>query len=226
MTLAQLATEVMARLNLSSTESSARVKRELNDAYRRLTSSCGLATSRRTTANVNSVALTPTVTFALDKVERVYITSPTKQVFPEITYDDCRNANIETATTGIPSAYAIKTMGGGDVTIELTPIPDGAYMIYADGYVTVATLADNDEPVVPTDYQDALIYDVLRVEYMKLDKRDLSQMSLNDYENRVAQLRYFIAKSNSLTISQGGRSGLGGGAYWPGRRWNAMLRRW
>ena len=50
---------------------------------------------------------------------------------------------------------------------------------------------------------------------MKMEKKDLSVMSSNDYEKRLAELRYFIAKSNALNIAQGQLAP----TFYRGRRW-------
>jgi hypothetical protein len=207
MTLDQLWTEVGARLNLTSDESEARVKRELNEAYRRVSSSIGLQLSRRSVGvTVNTIQDDPTVTFTLEKVERVYIPSA-RDVLDEITFDEIREANIELATGGVPRRYAIQSSTASTVTLCLNPIPSSVIAIYADGVVNASTLGDSDSPAFAADYHDVLIHDVLKTEYMKLEKPQLAGIAKSDFEERLAQLRYFIVKSNSLATVQGSRLG-------------------
>ena len=158
MTLDQLATEVMARLNLTSPESEARIKRELNDAYRRVTSAIGLVTTRRTTATEQTTPSDPALTFSLDKLENVYVTATgNRRVLPEVTYADYRDRVENTQNTGMPQCYAIETYGAGFVTIVLFPTPNDVINVSADGYRNLTTLDDADEPNIPADYNDALI---------------------------------------------------------------------
>jgi hypothetical protein len=209
MTLAELATEVGARLNLTSTESVTRVKRELNEAYRRVTSSIGLQTARRVSGTSQSTtADNPRITYTLEKIERLYITSA-KDVLEEVSYDEIKSGNVENSTTGTPRRWAVESHTHNTVTVFLDPVPSGIVAILADGYQNASTLGDSDSPAFPTDFHDLLIDSVMEVEYMKLEKPDLARLMKGRYEERLAQLRYFIVKSNSNATKQGSRAN-----YW------------
>jgi hypothetical protein len=47
-----------------------------------------------------------------------------------------------------------------------------------------------------------LIYDVCRVELQKMEKPALAQQAQADYEQRLSDLRYFLVKSNSMSVVQ------------------------
>lgn len=204
MTFTELVTEAANRLNLTSSEATARLGSYINQRYRRLTSAIGLNTSRRTTATVATVAGTETVTLALEKLESVYIpASGTRRVLSEITYDQLRIRNAEQAPSGVPLDYAIVTTGASSVTIALSPVPDSIITIYADGLANASTLSGSDIPDFPADYHDALVFGAVSDELYKMEKYPAAKEFQMQYEQRLAELQMFLAKSAYLSATQG-----------------------
>lgn len=209
MTLLELKTEAAGRLNLSSAEALARLGSFINQRYRRLTSSLGLNTSRRSTKSVNTVAGTATITFAFEKIEMVYCTVDGKRrVLKEFMYEDYLLAAVESPREGLPEQYAIKSFAPETVTIALYPTPDAIVSWSADGLNTVTTLADGDTPNIPTSFQDALILGALSDELFKMEKFNLAKDFQMQYEQRASELRLHLAKSamysETDTVNPGG----------------------
>jgi hypothetical protein len=219
-TFDEIVSEVKSRLNLTSTEATTRVGQFVNSRYRRLTSSVGVQTSRRTTSTANTVAGNPRVTFSLEKVERVYLTASGKaRVLSERSYDEWRTSVVHAPSSGDPLTYAIETTGASTVTIVLDPTPSGTETLSADGLQNASTLSGSSVPNFPADFHDALVFGAMADELRKMEKPDLAAEAEAQYEARVADLRYFLAKSGYLSITQGPRSGLTRGAYRSGYKW-------
>jgi hypothetical protein len=207
-TITELTSSTAGRLNLSSTDALTRIALRLNDRYRRLTSSIGLQTARRANVTVNTVVGDPRVIFAVEKLENVYCgVSGTLRVLAEHTFDEWRIANTIRPLSGTPEFYAIENTGAATVEIVLHPTPDAILALNADGMAPAATLAGSDVPAFPADFHDALVFGAMADEYAKLGNPQQSMYYEAQYEQRVADLRFFIAKSNYLQIHQGPRSG-------------------
>lgn len=208
MTFTEIQTAVAERLNLSSTDALARIGRYINDRNRQVTSSVGLNTSRRTTDSQNTVIGSQVLTFALEKIETVYtLVSGKRRVLTEMTYDEWRNADTAYPGTGDSDRYAIQTTGASSVVIVLDYTPDAVEAIKADGLGPATALSGSGVPPFPADFHDALIFGALADEYDKLEKPKQADKYERKYEDRVAELRYFLAKSIYLTQHQGERSG-------------------
>jgi hypothetical protein len=216
MTFTELVTEVMARTRQTSTEAQTRIGREINDRYRRVTTSIGLATSRRFTVTAATTVGNPTVVLDGEKVLAVFMTTPNKQVLGEITFDQWRNRNAWAPASGIPTSYAVATQSAGAVTINLDPVPDAVYALSADVLREAPLLVAAVQPDFAPSFHDVLMYGALSDEWMQLKQDDLYKRAEQLYEQRLGELRYFIAKSGYLQITQGGTSGLSRGPYWPG----------
>jgi hypothetical protein len=208
LTFTELVTEAANRLNLSSTDATTRLGSYINQRYRRLTSSIGLNTSRRGTApSVNTVAGTETVSFALEKIEVVYVlASGSRRVLDEVSYDQLRIRNTELNPSGTPTEYAIKTSGVSSVTVALSPVPSAIITLYADGLLNASTLSGTNIPDFPADYHDALILGAISDELFKMEKYALAKDFQKQYEDRVADLQMFLAKSAYLSMTQGDSS--------------------
>jgi len=218
MTFTELVTEIKDRLNLSSTEADTRIGRAVNRLYRTVTSAIGLVVARRTEVNTNTSIGVQTLTFSgIEKVIAVIDKQVTpNRVLEEITYTQLQNDPISTSS---PTKYAIERMGASSVTIKLNAIPQAVFPLYAEGHVTTSTLSGSQEPAFSQSYHDVLIEGVLIDEYKKLEKPGLAQLSKQTYEQRLSDLRMWVAKSAYLDITQGGMkraaqpiSGGGGGS--------------
>jgi hypothetical protein len=227
MTLQQLMDEVLARTRQTSSEASTRIGRELNDRYRRVTSSIGLTSSRRIEVIAVAAAGNPLVNFSgIDKIFAVWINAPdsnTRRVLGEITFDQWRNLVpfAETgdpgAVQGVPTMYAIERMDATLVRVVVYPAPDQTYTLWADGLDTSGTtLTPTDVPHFAVDFHDILMHGALADEWTQLKQDDLATRSESMYEQRLSELRMFIAKSAYLDIHQGGARNYTRGDYLPG----------
>lgn len=212
MTFDEIKTEVMDRMNLTSTDASTRVGREIKEIYKRVTSSIGLVTSRRVVVDVPLDAsdlgstlpefdVTP-----LEKILRITINFPdqTIRVLKELTYDDLTNMPAYTASvTASPVFYAIKRMGPQIVTAVLDAYPTTPFTLHVEGYDIASTLSDAQEPFMPEDFHDLIVEGVMSLELRKMEKPALAQISETKFENRLSDLRMFISKSAYQDIVQG-----------------------
>ena len=206
MTFDTIVSEVASRLNLSSTEATIRLGLFVNARYRRVTSSTGLATSRRATVSESTISTDPRVVFDLEKIEVVYhLETAGRRVLEEISYDEYRNIAASATLSGIPTTYAIENSGAATVELVLTPTPSSVITLYADGLAPAATLATTDVPAFPVDFHDALVFGAIADEYSKLEKPVQALKFERDYEARVSDLRYFLAKSAYLSQVQNSR---------------------
>jgi hypothetical protein len=215
-TFTEIVSRAAERLNLTSADAVARLGRFVNDRYARLTSSLGLQTSRRTTVTAATSASTATLTFSVEKIERVYATtSGARRMLDEITYDEWVNCNVHSNAEGTPQRYAIKTNGASSVTIVLDPVPSGIETLTADGMVNASALSGSNVPAFPADFHDALVFGALADEYDKLDRPAQATKNEALYQARVSDLRFFLAKSGYLSIKQGNSPRV--------RRWNPRI---
>lgn len=203
MTFTSIQTEVLERLNLTSTTASARVGRTINEKYREMLSSVGLVTSVRGTVTANTAVGVRTLTF--NNVEKLYtvfnaaLTPP--QVLTEITFDEMRNLPV---STGDPARmYAVQTVGASTVIIILGSIPASIYTLSADAEATIADLSGTGVPAFPAKFHNALVYGAMVPELQKLEKYDLAAVQENKFQQRISELRLQIAMSGYLDIVQG-----------------------
>lgn len=204
MTFLEIKTEVANRLNLSSAEALTRIGSYINQRYRRLTSSLGLSTSRRSTSTTTTVIGTDTATFSLEKIELVYILTPTgkRRIVYEITYEEYRRLSTISPKSGTPQQYAVKKINPSSVVVSLYPNPDAILTLNADGLATSTTMVDVDTPNIPADFHDALVLGAMADELFKMEKYDLSGRKEKEYEERVSDLRMFIAKSAMISQTE------------------------
>lgn len=197
----------MDRLNLTSDDARTRVGLRINDRYRRVTSSIGLQVSRRT---VVDLAVDPTdpdselPDLKISNMEKVLkvtrIVNDSVFLLKELTYDEITLVSSPDAN---PHAFAVKRMGNNYVIITLDTTPTTAFTLRVEGYEIAPDLADNIEPVFPLDFHDILVEGAMSDELRKMEKPQLAQISESKYEQRLSDLRMFIAKSAYLDIAQG-----------------------
>ncbi|HEX6272888.1 MAG TPA: hypothetical protein VFZ53_07610 [Polyangiaceae bacterium] len=218
MTFTEIVTEVMERTRQTSTEAQTRVGREVNDRYRRVTSSVGLQTSRPGSATASTNIAGPHVTFDLEKVISVrMVASSFRRMLAEITHDDLLTRQTVSPVSGPPTFYAILKNIGNSVEVHLYPQPDAVYALTAEGLRPSTVLTGSSPPLFPASFHDVLMHGALADEWTQLKQDDLAARSEAVYEQRLAELRYFIAKSAYLDIHQGARGqGFTRGDYLPG----------
>ena len=220
MTFTQIVAEVMDRLNLTSAAAQTRVGNDVNDRYRRVTSSIGLDTSRRTQVSATAALNNRTMTFTgiekilivIDKSELA--TGGQEIVLDQITMDEMHITPLQgntipgtTTPTGMPRHYSVTNMHPNSVDIYMDIIPSRGFQLFADGLRNVAVLGANDSPDFPESFHDILVWGAMADEYRKMEKPQLMQDAEINFERRVADLRMFIAKSAYLDIHQGRYNG-------------------
>lgn len=199
----------MDRLNLSSPEARTRIGLRVNDRYRRITSSIGLITTRRL---IDSVTIDPTdidstlPDYTVDDLEKILkvtlmTSADTPRTLREVTYDELTNVGTNDA---LPRVWAVKRVGSHEVTITFDGFPaTDTFDVKFEGYELSTVLADDAEPVFPEDFHDILVEGAMSDELRKMEKAPLAQMAEAKYEQRLSDLRMFIAKSAYLDIVQG-----------------------
>lgn len=202
MTFNEIVNEVCAQLNLTSADAIARVGRKLNIRYKRVTTSCGMITSRRTTVSMAaSIGVREMVWATLEKVLAISDRSTgVDRTLDEISFNEMRN---EPVVTGQPTKFAIERMGSTTTTIILNCVPATAFTLYADGVVTGGTLSGTQEPAFPESFHDLLVEGVMADELRKMQKVSEATIAESVYERRLNDLRQFIAVSAYKDIYQG-----------------------
>ncbi len=69
--------------------------------------------------------------------------------------------------------------------------------------VLTALSADSDVPLFPSSFHDLLIFGAMATELDKMEKYEFAKKQEAMYQIRLADLRYYIAKSRYLDIHQG-----------------------
>lgn len=194
MTCDELILEVCEHLNLTSDEAKSRVARRLNSRYRRVTSSIGLESSRRTTVSKAATIGNQTITFTgVEKLITIYTTSGNVHtILEEITPDEMLN---EPLINGNPTKFTVVRMYPTSVDIKVNCIPATTFTLYADADVTLTTISGSSQPQFPESFHDILVFGVMADEYRKMEKAQLAMSAEQDYERRLSDLRMWIAKT-------------------------------
>jgi hypothetical protein len=220
MTYKEIQDQIMARLNLTSTEARTRIKGLINDRYRAVTSSTGLGRSRRDTVSVpvtagNAIAMMTGVAKLFTLFDTVNLKAPLK----EVSLDALREMDSPEITEGVSYLYAIKRQQGSTIVLQLFPKPSSSYSLSADVLAAfVPLVADSDKPAFPDDFHDLLVDAVMADELLKLEKATpLAAISRQRFEQRLSELRYFIVKSAWLHTVPRDLGGFVGdaGRVWP-----------
>lgn len=204
MTFAELRTEIMDRLNLSSSEASVRIGRAINRKYRLVTSSIGLQLSRRGVVQQAATLGVSLMTFSnVEKLLSVMNRASTPyRILKEMTIDELHETQPYQATDS-PTHYAVVSNTADTVTIEVNRIPQTAFVLYADVHKSVADLSGTDEPAFSESFHDVIIEGVMGDELRKMEKPQLAQIAQTEYARILSDLRMWIAKNGYIDIYQG-----------------------
>lgn len=199
----ELIAETCERLNLTSETAKSRVARELNNRYKRLTSSIGLITSRY--ATVTGTAEIGNRTMTVNGVEKVNtVVDPTDPDFDvTLTHITTDEMHITPLRSEPPRNYAITRVGSNTVDLLLDCVPVTAFTLSINGVENVSTLSGSDTPSFPESFHDILVWGAMADEYRKMEKLQLMGDAELNYERRLSDLRMFIAKDAYLDIYQG-----------------------
>lgn len=209
MTADELITTIADELNLSNPEAIARIGKELNIRYRQVTSSIGLVTSRRVEVSQLTTVGDRSVTFTgVERLDTVYYkltqNSVTKNmILDELTKDEMLDLKPGPGT-GFPRQYCVDTYAPTSVSITLDATPTApAYTLYATGLSDTSALSGTTSPQFPASFHDILIYGVKADEFVRKEKPQLASDAEQKFQNRLSDLRMFIAKSTYLDIHRG-----------------------
>lgn len=220
MTFDQIVSKVRDRLNLTSTASLTRIGERVNEVYKEVTASIGLQTSRRVTVNVtidqNTAGLPEVTVPNVEKVLRIVIQDVNGGLITlsEMTYDSI--TQIQTAS-GTPRSWAVKRIGASEVVIVLDSTPTASTTLICECYDHAEDIAGSQEPYLPTSFHDLLVEGAMAIELRKMEKPELATIAENKYQQRLSDLRMFIAKTAYMDIYQAKPSPL-----WF-REWSARL---
>lgn len=204
MTFTEIRTEIMDRLGYTSTTAQTRVGRLINKVYRAITTSIGIRRARYTNTSMAVTVGNSEVTFSgAEKLLYVWTqtSSGVPTVLTEVPIERLRESVASTSDT--PKTFGIKSQTSNAVTIRLDSVPETAYTIYADYIAEISDLSGSEQPAFPESFHDIIIEGVLRDEYRKLEKIQLSRESENTYQQRLSDLRMFLAISGTMDMKQG-----------------------
>lgn len=202
MTFTELVTDVTDELNLTSTNATTRVGRNVNKGYREIASSLGLQPVERREVTASTVTDSAYITFGprVMKLERVWNPAFTPwQMLGESTVDEIRSSF---QGTDPAQRYAVYNITSDTVTLLLDAVASSVYTLNADAMVNLLTLSGNMAPAFPEDFHDVLTYRPKAFELRKLEKYDEAQVQEAMYEKRLGELRFYIAKSGWLQLYQ------------------------
>lgn len=210
MTADEIISVVADELNLSNPEAISRIGKELNIRYKQVTSSIGLITSRRVTVSQSATIGDRTITFTgVERLDTVYYTLvgtnniPKNKILDEVTNDEMLDLNPGPGT-GFPRKYCINTFSPTSVTVTVDAIPtDPVYTLYASGLAGVGSLTGTASPQFPESFHDILIYGIKADEFIRKEKAQLAADAETKFQNRLSDLRMFIAKSAYSDIHRG-----------------------
>lgn len=208
MTFLEIVDQVLDNLNLTSDDARERVERRVNYVYKKVTTSIGLVTSRRI---IQTVTIDPTEVgstlpdITIEDVQKVlavrYVVSATNsKTLEERSMDEILDT---TLVRRIPQSFAVNLMGPTYVTIRLDAYPTSTFTLNIEAYEIAPVLEGLMEPYFPEDFHDLLIEGVMMDELRKMEKPALAEIASKNYERRLSDLRYFIAKSSYMDIVQG-----------------------
>lgn len=205
-----IVSRVMNRLNLTSPDARNRVGDAVNDRYKQVTSSVGVNTSRTTVVpltvdpqdTVNFPDLPEVTITTLEKISKIVLLALTGSILlKEVTYDELSNIPTAAAT---PEMWGVKRMGAHEVTFVFNAVPAmEEFTINITGYEIADELVSTMEPFFPEDFHDILVHGAMSDELRKMEKAALAAIAEKKFEDRLGDLRMFIAKSAYLDIAQG-----------------------
>ena len=192
------------RLNLTSDQAISRVGREINARYKRVSSSIGLAVSRRVyDIAVQTVTDDKYLTFT--GVEKIEVVKDVTTVDQPIALVERLPGEMDglVIKDSQPRNYAIFSVTHNTVTILVdSNVVEDAF-IKADGLETAETLSGALTPAFAESFHDVLVFGAVADELKKMEKFQLARDAEDDFERRLSDLRMFIAKSAYLDMYQG-----------------------
>jgi hypothetical protein len=204
MTFTEIVTEIMDRLDLSSTTATTRVGRAVNRHYKRTTGALGIApVTRRVTVTEAATIGSPSITFnAIEKVERVIDATSTPVFILDTgkSFDEMRQT--EPSSSDSATEWAVEAMGATSVTLRFDVAFATAKVYTVDGYGKRATLSLADVPAFPESFHDILVERVMADELRKLENKALADRADAVAEHLTSALRLWIAVDAYKAVRQ------------------------
>jgi hypothetical protein len=205
MTFLQLQDDTLERLNLptaASSDSRTRIKRYINEGYRLLLADNGMARARDTTATITQVVGTAEYTVTASKVRTIRDVTNNVRL-TEVTLSALRSLDPGDNSSGNPTHYAVRQTSATTVKVRLWPIPSSTDALSCDIVSAVTDLsADADVPVFASEFHPILGVYARMSEYERMDDTRRAD-ARREYIDLVRQLRFYLRKSDSLSIAQG-----------------------
>lgn len=219
MNYVQLQNDVLERLNHDPTSANAprpRIKRFLNEWYRRLLSTPGMSRVRSAATTITTAASTADYTLSVSAIREVY-DATNQWRLDERTLGWLRERDPGSAASGTPIVYVVKARTATTITVTLWPTPTAIATINVDGESTATEMiADSDTPILPTDFHYLLVLGALHNEYLRMGDLDRSAMTSAELKAGQRDLRVFLYSAGQTRLVPGraarvsrGRSRLG-----------------
>jgi hypothetical protein len=210
-TFDEIVDKVKKKLNLTSTDATDRIGERVNELYRTVTSSIGLETSRRVETSVSydsdvDTDLPYIEVTGMEKILTVRLETAGNipKTLEERNYDDIKGLQTVPPHNQDPQAWAVFREDYNSVTIIIDAFPDGdPFTLEFEGIENATTLATTDVPAFPESFHDLLVEGARAEELLKMEKAGLAEIAEKRYQQRVSDLRYFLAKSQWLDQVQG-----------------------
>lgn len=202
MTLNEMTQHIADAMNLSSPDSVARIARTINVRYKRVTSAIGLVTSRREEISQTATIGSRYITFSgAEKLDAIYRKVGTKNILlDEITHDEMLDTSPRDEP---PTKFSVFSVAPRSVTIMVDCTPTTQFTLYAAVLADLTTLSNNDSPAFPESFHDILIHGVMADEYRKKEKPQEARESEMYFEQRLSDLKMFLAKSAYMDVYPG-----------------------
>ena len=206
MTFKNIVDDALERLNLPTTASSdarTRVMRFVNEGYRFLLAESGMSRARDTTTTITQVVGTAEYTVTASKIRFIRDTVNAYKL-EEVSLSALRSLDPGDDSTGNPTHYAVRQTSATTVKVRLWPIPVSTDALDVDIVSAVTDLAaDGDIPVFASEFHPILSLYARMCEYEKADDTRY-QLAAREYATLVRQLRFYLRKSDTRAVTQGG----------------------
>jgi hypothetical protein len=205
MTFLQIVDDALERLNLPTTASSdarTRIKRFVNEGYKLLLADNGMSRARDTTATITQVAGTAEYTVTASKIRSIRDVTNNVRL-TEVTLSALRSLDPGDTSEGNPTHYAVRQTSATTVKVRFWPIPTSTDNLSCDIVGAVTDLsADADVPVFASEFHPILSVYARMAEYEKMDDTRYDR-ARQEYIALARQLRFYLRKSDTLSIAQG-----------------------
>lgn len=204
MTFTEIVDNVAEALNLTSDDAIARIGKNVNRRYKRLTSSLGLLPTRR---QIQTVAFTiGNRRITVPSCEKVISVQDLASGDPRpITLTLVTYAEMLTMTPRAdrPTHYAIESITAHATVLLTNFTPAAAFSVSVEGESRASTLSGVLEPAFNESYHDILEFGAKADELRKKEKVALARDAEMDFERRLGELRLHLAVSGHQDIVQG-----------------------